>query len=1365
MTTSELGRVEPTLGAREFAALLAIGGAAALRLTAHAELHALLTAIVLVLSVLVLFSRIRTLQIAAAALFIAALIDFTTISVERYDRNHYDARSREELSDEFHAASQRISNLHRSLARSAVRIADRLAHTDLNNRQALFSIAASEAKSAHRGVRLRGTDGRVVAWWGDGLPETAPGPFRFDVGDLYVVHTQPGTNGWTIEVFEKIANAPQSVGLLRSHAARDWIASSRFHSGAMLPGPRSVRAVVVRDEGVALYLDLDPKPLTEVVESVRRRGDIASAIVLAFGFSLAAFAALRRRNAPGSIEACAWILLARESLLAVRVGADPLAIFGFDVYASRLLRDFTRSPFDLLATAATLLALAFVLTRRRRVHDIVQGALVGAGGFTFVAFLENLAANCRISPIPEHIIPRSPAQAVLLGSLLLLSLALLRLTTNARPPRALLRSLLTMIGVIGILLILFPSELRTRAVLVVAVTCAIAMALHSLFRQSDATRIYVAALAAILLVVPLHGFERGQRRNFVQETYAPLIAGEASQLRTIIEDTLATEFSTVEIGHLLPDTFDRMNLDDLAYVLWSQSSLSRLEVPATISIDALTGPVSRFGIGLPQFTEGTTDNRRETLKVGSLVRDLLHHDFELTDRGQRIADGSVHLVNPGDPGATPFADVYRDFFSTTSNRYATRLPEAVVYDAEGTVHGDQSVRLPQNPIWYFTTLKPGEGLWVRAQHGQSVYLRRGERSLYAFPSDEVTKAQWMRQAGGVAILAVALALFFFLLGHVALLPRFVDALHRGIGFRARTSLYLTAVIILPLLAFVLFVRAYLADRLEAEYLERGQTALNTAQRVVEDYVASSGNRAPDQVLDDTILTWLARVIGHDLHLYRDDQVLASSRRDLFSAHVESARLPGNIYSSVVLRGSQLVRAEYEAGTSKFVEIYSPVSLGPGQRYTLALPFILQARQIEAQVNDLATTIYLLLVGIGFAALTVAYRAARGVTRPVQGLVAGARSVAAGNFDVQLSAPADPDLRLLVTTFREMAQSIRQQQEDLRHERDRLQTLLENINAAVVVLDRDARIMATNVAARRLFGFREYENRRFATTYAEVNAFVEQSGRKPTSAEIELMIDGGLRTFRVSIVPLPEGGEEMLIAEDVTEILRSNRLEAWSEMARQVAHEIKNPLTPIQLTAEHLRAVAERGDRALPDIVQSAVENILRQVETLRETSKEFGDYASLRKPHFAEIDLRAFLLEIADGYRDSEERGVRFSADIAESLPPVNADARMLRGAISNLIENAFQATPRGGEVFLCADERERRIRIIVEDSGAGVPRDLLPKIFDPYFSTKSTGTGLGLAIARKAIEEHGGTIEAENKHEGGLKVTIELPPAARRSA
>jgi two-component system nitrogen regulation sensor histidine kinase NtrY len=515
------------------------------------------------------------------------------------------------------------------------------------------------------------------------------------------------------------------------------------------------------------------------------------------------------------------------------------------------------------------------------------------------------------------------------------------------------------------------------------------------------------------------------------------------------------------------------------------------------------------------------------------------------------------------------------------------------------------------------------------------------------------------------------------------------------------------------------------------------------------------------VLDDEIFSWLARVIGHDLHLYRGEQLMASSRRDLFAAHIESERLPGEVYLNILLGGRQLFRANRASGETRYVEIYSPINLGTGRSYTLALPFIVQGRQIETQVNDLATTIYMLLVFIALAAIAVAFRVAGGVTRPVQGLVAGARAVARGDFNLHLAAPSDPDIGLLVTTFRDMAHSIRQQQEDLRHERDRLQALLENINAAVVVLDGaravemnapgGARAVDMNAMARRLFG-------ETFPRFPGVRDFLAgHTPRRAEAKEIEIAIDGNERTLRVSIVPLPDSDEEMLIAEDVTEILRSNRLEAWGEMARQVAHEIKNPLTPIQLTAEHLRAVAERDDPSLPHVVRGAVENILRQVVTLRETSREFSDYASLRQVQRKPLNLHQMLKDLAAGYAQSRERGIEFKAEIAPSTPSqFQGDERLLRGAVANLIENAFQAAP-SGRVRLGSHAVDSKVVISVEDSGPGVPPESLSKIFDPYFSTKSTGTGLGLAIARKAIEEHGGAIRAENVSPG-LRVVIELP-------
>ena len=1086
------------------------------------------------------------------------------------------------------------------------------------------------------------------------------------------------------------------------HARDAWITSIIFHGGFLRQQPESHRFLVNRRPESALYVDLRSQTQSEVVNATREMGATFTAVIIAL-FALMVVTASRYSVPP--VAAILLIALARTAMLAAEIRHDPLRIFGFEIYGSRILGPFSRSPIDLFLTAAAILAIVVVaaplLQRVPLLLRAIAAAIAIAG---FVKLADNLVDNSRISSLPEHILPISAPQAVLLAALLLLAFAIARLLWM---------------------------QVTVRATL------------------------FTTVVAAAIVYIPVHLFEREAQRRFVVDTYAPLVAGEAGQLRTMIEDTLESEFSRADLSTILPDDYRHMNLDDLAYALWLRSDLSKWRVPAVITVtDEFTRrPISRFGVGLPQFEERISEGEREVLQVGSLRQVLIHHEFDLTAWGTTIADGSVHVLNPAEPGATAFADIYRDFFEKSGEETGGIQPQRppAVFDASGAAKSTVQVRLPQKPAWYFARLKPGQGLWVQSPDGESsmVYVRRTEDALYAFPLDPPTVAQQIRRAGGVALWALIAATLALLSQSIPALPDFAGRLRRGrLDFRARTSLYLTGVIMLPLIVFVIFVRAYLAGRLADEYVNRGQTALNAAQRVIEDYLASQQvSGPPEQILDDAILSWLARVIGHDLHLYRGETLVSSSRRDLFAAHVESQRLPGDVYSAIVLGGQQLVRAERQSGTARFVEIYSPISLVPEGSYILALPFIVQGRQIEAEVNDLATTIYMLLVFLALAAIGVAFRIARGVTRPVQSLVAGARAVARGDFNLDMRVPADPDVGLLVTTFRDMAHSIRRQQDDLRHERDRLQTLLENINAAVVVLDGAGAVAGTNLAARKL-DLDDPQLREFLSAHEP---------RKAASQELELQIDGNPRTYRVSLVPLPDSDEEMLIAEDVTEILRSNRLEAWGEMARQVAHEIKNPLTPIQLTAEHLRAVADRNDPKLREVVGSAVDNILRQVVTLRETSKEFGDYASLRQLHRVPLDLSALLQDIAAGYSNSGQRGITFAAEIDPSTPrQFPADERLLRGAIANLIENAFQAAP-GGRVRLGSRSVDSRVIIAVEDDGPGVPPEVLPKIFDPYFSTKSTGTGLGLAIARKAVEEHGGIITAENL-DPGLRIAIELP-------
>jgi nitrogen fixation/metabolism regulation signal transduction histidine kinase len=1264
-----------------------------------------------------LFGRTRA-RVASVVLILAAGVELIAIGHVRATQRSFDAHLNQHLAQDLARVRTRVRALERELDASAERVA-RLSAGNENDPAALDVILKNEiGQKSHRGARITREDGEIIAWWGEDARTTAVRTYQFDVTNLYVTRWRT-TSRVTVQFYERIENVPHRS--LSIHDEDAWIRSMFFHAGFPEQERGTYRFQVAKSADSVLSVDITPRGQAEVLEAMRTEGATAAAVLLAIGAVLLCLAPVANDHRAvvigGRIVA---LLVARVALLSASVPADPSGLFDFQLYGSKMFGPGSKSPVDLLLTAATIFGIVVLIRPLlQKLPVVVRIVIAGAAGWGFVRFVANFVANSRLYPLPDHVIPGNTTQAVLFFSLFLL-------------------------GFVWTLLFLTIFDGWASAI----------------FERNAALRIGVTALVVALAVhVPLQIFTRESAQRFVAETYAPLVAGDSGQVLRMISATLAAEFSSIDLSTLLPDDYRQTNMEDLAYALWLRSDLSTWRVPAVITIqDEFTrSPISRFGVGLPQFEEQTTNVKGgEVLQIGNMERELLHHNFDVVALGTIIGLGSIHVVNPAEPGATAFADVYRDLFvrsGETPRRYPQREP--AVYDLKGNAQTGVSFLLPQSPTRYIAQLRPGRGVWVPSTDPDAtmLYVRRSENALYVFPLLTATPAQQIRRAGGVAIWALVLLVAMLVWRSLPRLIRIVREPSRPsftLDFRARTSLYLTAVVILPLIVFVLFVRVYLANRLEAEYLDRGQNALNAARRVMEDYIGSQQPAAPEQVLDDEIFSWLARVIGHDLHLYRGDTLIASSRRDLFAAHVESERLPGDAYLDIVLRGRQFVHAKRTYGRTDYSEIYSPMNLGTNRSFTLALPFIVQGRQIESQVNDLATTIYLLLVFIALGAIAVAFRVAGSVTRPVQGLVAGARAVAKGDFDVRVAVPSDPDIGLLVTTFRDMARSIKQQQEDLRHERDRLQALLENINAAVVVLDGTS-AGEMNAMARRLF------DDHFPRFPALAELLEEHTARRTSSQEIAVTIDENERTLRVSIIPLPGSDEEMLIAEDVTEILRSNRLEAWGEMARQVAHEIKNPLTPIQLTAEHLRAVADRHDANLPNVVRTAVENILKQVVTLRETSKEFGDYASLRTVQRKPVNLRTLLTDLASSYADSHERGIAFSAAIDPSTPSTfHGDARLLRGAIANLIENAIQASP-SGHVRLTSRAVDSKVLIDVEDNGPGVPPDELSRIFEPYFSTKSTGTGLGLAIARKAVEEHGGRIHAENV-QPGLRVVIELP-------
>jgi nitrogen fixation/metabolism regulation signal transduction histidine kinase len=250
-----------------------------------------------------------------------------------------------------------------------------------------------------------------------------------------------------------------------------------------------------------------------------------------------------------------------------------------------------------------------------------------------------------------------------------------------------------------------------------------------------------------------------------------------------------------------------------------------------------------------------------------------------------------------------------------------------------------------------------------------------------------------------------------------------------------------------------------------------------------------------------------------------------------------------------------------------------------------------------------------------------------------------------------------------------------------------------------------------------------------------------------------------------------------VVEDVTEELRGQRLLAWAAMARMIAHEIKNPLTPIRLSAEHMREVYQRDPEHFAGVFERCTANILTQVEELRSIASEFSTYSAIPRIDPRPGDLTAAVAGLVEGYRAAPPHGVRVELETPSGPIEARFDAKLLLRAVRNLIENALRASAGGGRVVVRV-ERDAgatgasgaagpSARVAVLDSGPGVPPELLARIFDPYFSTHDAGTGLGLPIARRIAEEHGGEIAARNRPEGGLEAVITIPcePATAAAA
>ncbi len=433
-----------------------------------------------------------------------------------------------------------------------------------------------------------------------------------------------------------------------------------------------------------------------------------------------------------------------------------------------------------------------------------------------------------------------------------------------------------------------------------------------------------------------------------------------------------------------------------------------------------------------------------------------------------------------------------------------------------------------------------------------------------------------------------------------------------------------------------------------------------------------------------------------------------------------------------------------------------------------------SRQGLKQIYILTLTLTLLLAL--FSAVALAFLLSRRLSQPLADLAEGTQAVARGDFSARAPVTSRDELGILTQSFNSMTAQLEEAQRATEDHRAQIETanaylesVLANLSAGVLVFDRDLVLRIANVGASgilredvsRLVGLRTEDWPRLSAFAQAVREEFGKHNSNTWQKEIELTELGATALLRGSPLPTTTGGGGyVLVFDDITQLIAAQRATAWGEVARRLAHEIKNPLTPIQLAAERLQA--KLSSRLAPEDAQAldrATGTIVTQVTALKNMVDEFREYARTPAPRLEPLDLNALLRDVLALY---EQSGARVDARLDPALPEIRGDRNQLRQVIHNLLQNAQDAL--SGEIdprIEVATERTGgKVWLRISDNGCGFPEAIIKRAFEPYVPTKSKGTGLGLAIVRKIVDEHHGTISIENLPSHGAAVKIALPLA-----
>ena len=778
------------------------------------------------------------------------------------------------------------------------------------------------------------------------------------------------------------------------------------------------------------------------------------------------------------------------------------------------------------------------------------------------------------------------------------------------------------------------------------------------------------------------------RRTLLETTYAPEVLDQRRTLQARLAGALADIDRLTGLEDLAraadPEPEGAPSVD-AAFLIWSQTELSRLRITSSIELFNAAGTlVSRFSLKLPDVggAQAAVDGGcdwdvfEEVSPFFAEERRLLHAGrglcrTEPDGRRRRVGQVVVHLML--DYGNLSFVSAQSPYVALLrSGQQPSRGPSRpmpvafAVYGWSGKVlYTSESRARPIDEAVLARAAASREPFWAppSADHAIDAYVLNDRGAIY------VLSTRSDRGFGHLIVMAELVALGFvvfvcslvagFVYGRVAArTPTSGRALLREVraSFYRKLFLAFVAAAVVPVVALAFVARAYFASLLFADIEMEATRTATAASRVVEDFGSLQvRGLAGFPNIDDNIVVWLSRVVAQDVNVFDGPSLLASSERNLFASGLLPTRTPGEAYRAILLEGRPSFVGREAVGPVEYLVAAAPVRI-ESRDAILMVPLTSRQQEIEAQIEELDRRVLLAALVFIMLGAGIGYSMAERIADPVNRLMRATRRIAQGDLDARVIATSSDELRRLVDAFNRMAEELRTQR-----------------------------------------------------------------------AELE----------------------------------RTNRLAAWADMARQVAHDIKNPLTPIQLNAEHLQRVhADRG-RPLGPLVDDCVANILGQVRLLRQISSEFSSFASSPQAKPVPTDIAPLLEQILTPYRGGLGERIVFEVEVPPDTPPALVDPLLISRALINVIENALHAMPGGGRLrFSVWLGDQGRLMLSIADTGVGMDEAAVGHIFEPYFSTKTTGTGLGLTIAKRNIEANGGSIAVTSQRGVGTTVTVSMPVA-----